>query len=106
MASIVESSAQTHPLNSSCVVEKLVQAPRLDSTEVSAYFYCSRTTNDSRLQDPKAILLSLLQQLAAPLPGLAIKAPIISVYSREVSRGSHKADLAIDEITSLLTVLI
>ena len=88
------------------MVEKLVQAPGLDSTEVSAYFYCSRTTNDSRLQDPKAILLSVLRQRAAPLPGLAIKAPIVSVYSREMSRGSHRADLTIDEITSLLTDLI
>lgn len=93
-------------LYSSCVVEKLVQAPGLDSTEVSAYFYCSRTTNDLSLQDPKSILLSLLRQLAAPLPGLAIKAPILSVYSRETSRGSHKAHLAIDEIISLLTDLI
>ena len=106
MASTVEFLARTDPLNSSCVVEKLVQAPGLDSTEVSAYFYCSRTTSDSRLQDPKAILLSLLRQLASPLPGLAIKAPIISVYSRETSRGSHSADLAVNEITILLTDLI
>lgn len=93
-------------LISSCVIEKILEQPWLDSKDALAYFYCSRTSSDTRQQDPRAILLSILRQLAAPLPGLPIKPPVISVYDRETTRGSQEAQLSIDEIAVLLAELI
>lgn len=93
-------------LISSCVIEKILEQPWLDSKDALAYFYCSRTSSDTRQQDPRAILLSILRQLAAPLPGLPIKPPVISVYDRETTRGSQEAQLSIDEIAALLAELI
>ncbi|KAL9607780.1 MAG: hypothetical protein Q9167_007337 [Letrouitia subvulpina] len=92
--------------DSTCVVEKFLQKPWLDSREVMAYFYCSRTTSDTRQHDPRAILLSILRQLAAPLPGLPLRPLIISVYDREATRGSHEAQLSIEEMKTLLADLI
>ena len=57
-------------------------------------------------QDPKAILLSILRQLAAPLPGLPIKSPVIAVFDKETIRGSQEAHLSLDETTSILSELI
>lgn len=91
---------------SSCVIENLLERPWLDGDEVMAYFYCSRTTNDTRQQDPRAVLLSILRQLAAPLPGLPLKSPIISIYDKETTRGSQEAHLSINEIISQLLELI
>lgn len=93
-------------LASSCVVENLLEKPWLDGDDGLAYFYCSRTTSDARQQDPRAILLALLRQLAAPLPGLPLKSPIISLYNRETTRGSQEAHLSINEIIALLMDLI
>ena len=93
-------------LPSSCVIEKLLEKPFLESKEALAYFYCSRTSSDTKLQDPRAILLSILRQLAAPFPGLPLKSPIISAYDKEISRGSQEARLSIDEIAALLNELI
>lgn len=83
-----------------------MKRPCLDSNEALAYFYCSRTTNDTLQRDPRAILLSVLRQLASPFPDLPFKPPVLSVYQREVSRGSQGAQLSIDEITALLTDLV
>lgn len=94
------------PLASSCVIEKFLEKPWLDSKEALAYFYCSRTSNDTKQQDPRAILLSILRQLAAPFPGLPLKSPVISAYDKETTRGSQEAQLSIDEIIVLLTELI
>lgn len=91
---------------SSCVLEVLLEKPWLDDQEVLAYFYCSRTSNDTRQQDPRAILLSILRQLASPLPGLPLKSSIISIFDKETARGSQEANLSIDEIVNLLTELI
>lgn len=91
---------------SSCVIEEFLEKPCLDSEEALAYFYCSRTSSDTRQQDPTAILLLILRQLAAPLPGLPLKSPIISAYDKETIRGSQEAHLSIDEIIGLLTELI
>lgn len=91
---------------SSCVIENFLEKPWLDGDEVLAYFYCSRTSSDTRQQDPRAILLSILRQLAAPLPGLPLKSPIISAYDKETTRGSQEAHLSINEIIALLTDLI
>lgn len=91
---------------SSCVIEKFLAKPCLDSEEALAYFYCSRTSSDTRQQNPRAILLSILRQLAAPLPGLPLKSPIISAYDKETIRGSQEAHLPISEIIVLLTELI
>lgn len=90
----------------SCVIENLLEKPWLDGDDVLAYFYCSRTTSDTRQQEPRAILLSILRQLAAPLPGLPLKSPIISLYNKETTRGSQEAYLSIDEIIALLMDLI
>ncbi|KAL9044615.1 MAG: hypothetical protein Q9214_002261 [Letrouitia sp. 1 TL-2023] len=89
-----------------CVVESFLQKSWLDSREVMAYFYCSRTTSDTRQNDPRAILLSILRQLAAPLPGLPLRPLIVSVYDKEAARGSHEAQLSIEEIKTLLVDLI
>ena len=83
-----------------------MQKPRLDNEEALAYFYCSRTTSDARQQDVRAILLSLIRQLAAPLPSLPLKQPIISVFERETARGSLNAHLSVSETKSLLTELV
>ena len=91
---------------SSCVIENLLEKPWLDGDDVVAYFYCSRTTSDARQQDPRAILLSLLRQLAAPLPGLPLKSPIISLHNKETTRGSQEAHLSINEVIALLMDLI
>ena len=91
---------------SSCVIEYFLEKPWLDGDDVLAYFYCSRTSSDTRLQDPSAILLSVLRQLAAPLPGLPLKSPIISTFEKETTRGSQEANLSINEIITLLTELI
>ncbi len=81
--------------------------PRLDSNEAFAYFYCSRTSSNTVLRDPRAILHSIIRQLAAPFPGLPIQPPVISLYNKEKARGSEtKAQLSDDEIQGLLTELI
>jgi len=91
---------------SSCVIGKFLEMPWLDSREVLAYFYCSRTSSDTRQQDPKAILLSILRQLASSLPGLPLKSPVITAYDKETVRGSREARLSVDEIKVLLNELI
>ncbi|KAI4211489.1 MAG: hypothetical protein LQ351_005791, partial [Letrouitia transgressa] len=92
--------------DSTCVVESFLQKPWLDSREVMAYFYCSRTTSDTRRHNPRTILLSILRQLAAPFPGLPLRPLIVSVYDREAARGSQEAQLSIEEIKNLLVDLI
>ncbi|KAL8768516.1 MAG: hypothetical protein Q9209_005307 [Squamulea sp. 1 TL-2023] len=87
-------------------MDAVLDRPRLDSDEAFAYFFYSRNSNDMALRDPKAVLLSVVQQLAAPLPGLPLKAPIAAVYQREVARGRAGAQLTMDEIMELLTDLI
>ncbi|KAL8905267.1 MAG: hypothetical protein Q9207_002738 [Kuettlingeria erythrocarpa] len=93
--------------DNSCIVQSILEKPRLDSNEAFAYFYCSRTSSNTVLRDPRAILHSIIRQLAAPFPGLPIQPPVISLYNREIARGSEtKAQLSDNEITSLLTELI
>lgn len=102
----IRSSSVVDFIARSCVTEDLLEKPWLDGDDVLAYFYCSRTTSDTRQQDPRAILLSILRQLAAPLPGLPLKSPIISAYEKETARGSQEAHLSINEIIALLMDLI
>ena len=80
--------------------------PCLENNEAFAYFYCSRTTNDTSQRDPRAILLSILRQLVSPSPDLPLKPPILSVYQREEARGSQEAQLSIEEITALIKDLV
>ncbi|KAI9688036.1 MAG: hypothetical protein M1820_010309 [Bogoriella megaspora] len=93
-------------MDSSCAIDRFLDMHGLDEKEALAYFYCSRTTSDTRQQDPKAILLSIVRQISAAVPGLPLKPPIISMYERETARGSSEASLSIDEISSLLMELI
>ena len=102
----IRSSSVVDFIARSCVIEDLLEKPWLDGDDVLAYFYCSRTTSDTRQQDPRAILLSILRQLAAPLPGLPLKSPIISAYEKETARGSQEAHLSVHEIIALLMDLI
>ncbi|KAL8916277.1 MAG: hypothetical protein Q9208_008606 [Pyrenodesmia sp. 3 TL-2023] len=91
----------------SCVIQSILERPRLNNDEAFAYFYCSRTSSNTVLRDPRAILHSIIRQIAAPFPGLPIQPPVISVYNKEVARGSEtKAQLSDYEITDLLTELI
>ncbi|KAL9084821.1 MAG: hypothetical protein Q9165_007889 [Trypethelium subeluteriae] len=90
----------------SCAIEVNLEEQGLDSRECFAYFYCSRTTSDVRQQEPRSILLSIVRQMAAALPGLPIKPPVVSMYEKETARGSLEANLSIEEIVSLLTELI
>ena len=83
-----------------------MRRPFLSSEDSLAYFYCSRTSSDTRQRDIQAILLSILRQLAAPLPGLPLKGPVILTYDRETARGSQKAQLSTDEVVNLLNELI
>lgn len=89
-----------------CVVEQHLDKAWITGSEAMAYFYCSKTVGDQSQQDPKAILLSVLRQLSSPLPGLPIKSPVVKEYEKEVARGSRKANMTIDETTSLLEKLI
>ena len=88
------------------MVEDLLDTPQLDSDEAIAYFYCSRTSNDTRQRNAKSILLSLLRQLAAPLPGLPLRSSVISVYNRETTRGGTEARLSLSEVAVLLDSLL
>ncbi|KAF2235894.1 hypothetical protein EV356DRAFT_431237, partial [Viridothelium virens] len=90
----------------SCTIEANLEEQGLDSKECLAYFYCSRTTSDVRQQEPRSILLSIVRQIAATLPGLPIKPPVVSIYERETAKGSLEANLSMEEIVSLLTELI
>lgn len=91
---------------SACVVNRLLQQSRLDSSEAMAYFYCSRTSGHTERQDPPKILRSLLRQLAASLPGLPLKPPVISLYKEEMAMGSQQAQPNIRESENLIRELL
>jgi hypothetical protein len=89
-----------------CVIERFLQEPHLYSSEAFAYFYCSRTSGSNERQDPRHILMSIIRQLAAPLAGLPIKAPLISRYKQDNTMGNREAHFNIKECSNLIIELV
>ena len=88
------------------LIDQLESQPRLESSEALAYFYCSRTSSDSRRQDPTEILRSICQQLSCPMRGLSLKPAALRIHVRETSLGSQRASFGLKECQQLFIDLV